>query len=129
MAQKEGFEPSRALYTPTPLAGVIFGPIFNEKAALLTTALTVNRSRLSFATCCGILSWVVGNVNNTKLRHRGRKTFQCVLTVCYFSSLLLFSISIAFVRISGIGTPISPMFSIILKSSFTQNAITMASRM
>ena len=127
MAQKEGFEPSRALYTPTPLAGVIFRPVFNEKAALLTTVLTVNYSRLSFATCCGILSWVMRNVNNTKLQHGDRNIFHCALAVCYFSSLFAFSSSTASVIILGMGRPIRPQFSIILSNSFTQNAITIAS--
>ena len=43
LAQKEGFEPSRALYTPTPLAGVKFRPSASKNADLLTTALTVGR--------------------------------------------------------------------------------------
>ena len=129
MAQKEGFEPSRALYTPTPLAGVIFRPVFNEKADLLTTVLTVNCSRLSFATCWGILSWVMRNVNNTKLQHGDRKIFHCALTVCYFSSLLAFSSSTASDITLGMGRPIRPQFSMMLSNSFTQKAITMASLM
>ena len=129
MAQKEGFEPSRALYTPTPLAGVIFRPVFNEKADLLTTVLTVNCSRLSFATCCGILSWVMRNVNNTKLQHGDRKIFHCALTVCYFSSLLAFSSSTASDITLGMGRPIRPQFSIMLSNSLTQKAITRASLM